>query len=69
MIPAEEDLLLPDPESLDPGIPEQDAIEGLSLRMTQVMNHYQWEGCHCFVSGATNHFARDYPHRETFCLW
>ena len=38
---AEEDLLPPDPETLDPGAPELDIIEGLSLRMTQAMNHYQ----------------------------
>ena len=34
------ELLLLDPEPLDPGTPEPDIIEGLSLRMTQAMNHY-----------------------------
>ena len=38
---VEEEMLLPDPEPLDPGVPEPDIIEGLSLRMTQAMNHYQ----------------------------
>ena len=53
---TEEELLLPDPEPLDPGMPEPDIIEGLSLRMTQAMNHSQWEENCCFVCGATNHF-------------
>ena len=59
---AEEDLLLPDPEPLDPGVPELDIIEGLSLRMTHAINHYQHEEHRCFVCGATNHFTRDCPH-------
>ena len=68
-IPAEEELLLPDPEPLDPGAPEPDIIEGLSLRMTQAMNHYHHEECHCFVCGANDHFAWDCPHREAFYVW
>ena len=59
---AEEDLLLPDPEPLDSGVPEPDIIESLSLRMTQAMNHYQHEECCCFVCGTTNHFVPDCPH-------
>ena len=59
---AEEELLLPDPEPLDPGAPEPDIIEGLSLRMTQAMNHYQHEEHQCFVCGATNHLTRDCSH-------
>ena len=64
---TEEELLPPDPKPLDPGVAEPDIIEGLSLRMTQAMNHYQHEEHRCFVWGATNHFARDCPHREAFC--
>ena len=37
----EEELLPPDPESPDSEASELDQIEGLSLRMTQAMNHYQ----------------------------
>ena len=48
---TEEELLLPDPEPLDPGVPEPNIIEGLSLRMTQAMNHYQYEECHCLCVG------------------
>ena len=33
------------------------------------MNHYQCEECHCFVCGATDHFAWHCPHREAFCVW
>ena len=65
----EEELLLSNSESLDSEAPELDQIEGLSLRMIQAMNHYQWEECCCFVCGATDHFVRDCPHQETFCTW
>ena len=49
--------------------PKPDVIEGLSLRMTQAMNHYQREECHCFICGVTDHFSRDCPHQETFPTW
>ena len=60
---AKEELLPPDPESLDQGVPELDVIEGLSLKMTLAMNHYQHEECHCFVCWATDHFTWDCSHR------
>ena len=66
---TEEELLPPDPKPLDPGVPEPDIIEGLRLRMTQAMNHYQREEHCCFVCGVTNHFAWDCPHWEAFCIW
>ena len=66
---TEEELLLPDPEPLDPEVPELDIIEGLSLRMTQAMNHYQREERCCFVCGVADHFAWDCPHREAFHIW
>ena len=66
---VEEELLPPDPEPPDSEVPEPDIIEGLSLRMTQAMNHYQREECHCFMCGTTDHFAWDCHHREDFCAW
>ena len=66
---GEEEFLLPDPESPDSEAFEPDFIEGLSLRMIQAMNHYQREECRCFVCGATNYFARDCLHQETFHTW
>ena len=38
---VEEDLFPPDPKPVESTPPESDHIEGLSLRMTQAMNHYQ----------------------------
>ena len=63
---TEEELLPPDPEPLDPGVPELDIIESLSLRMTQAMNHYQHEEHCCFMCGATDHFTWDCPYWEAF---
>ena len=49
--------------------PEIDQIEGLSVRMTQAMNHYQWEEHCCFMCGVTDHFAWDCPNCKTFQAW
>ena len=67
--PADEKLLPPDPELPDSEAPELDIIEDLSLRMTQAMNHYQWEEHCCFMCRATDHFEQDCPHREAFRAW
>ena len=68
---GEEELLPPDPELPDPDSEahKPDVIEGLSLRMTQAMNHYQREGCCCFMCRVTDHFMRDCPYREMFRAW
>ena len=65
----DEELFPPDPEVQDTEPPEFDKIEGLCVRMTQAMIHYQWEECRCFVHGMTDHFARDCPHHEAFHAW
>ena len=65
----EEELFSPDPKSCELKMPEFDQIEGLSMHMTQAMNLFQSEECKCFMCGASDHFARDCPHRETFCKW
>ena len=38
---VEADLFPPDPDPVESTPPEPDHTEGLSLRMTQAMNHYQ----------------------------
>ena len=58
---AKEELLLPDPKPLDPGVTEPDITEGLSLKMTQAMNHYQCEEHHCFMCRATTRFTLPTP--------
>ena len=65
----DEELFPPDPEVRDIEPPEFDQIEGLSVRMIQAMNHYQWEECQCLVCGVMDHFARDCPHCKTFHAW
>ena len=64
---VEPDLLPPDPVENAP--PESDYIEGLSLQMTQAMNHYQRQEHKCFVCRDSGHFARECLHCETFCAW
>ena len=63
---VEADLFPPDPETVESAPPEPDHIEGLSLRMTQAMNHCQKQECHCFMCRDTGHFTRDCPHCEAF---
>ena len=55
---VETDLFPPDPDPAENAPPKLDHIEGLSLRMTQVMNHYQRQECKYFMCGDSGHFAR-----------
>ena len=45
------DFLPPNPEEQEPEPPGDDPLDGLSTRMTQAMNHFQWEECRCFICG------------------
>ena len=66
---VEPDLLPPDPDPVENTPPEPDYIEGLSLRMTQAMNHYQRQERKCFVCRDSGHFARECLHCENFHAW
>ena len=63
------DFLPPDLEEQEPELPGDDPLDGLSTRMTQAMNHFQWEERHCFICGQTGHFVRECPHKNVFCAW
>ena len=66
---VEADLFPPDPELVESTPSKPDHIEGLSLRITQAMNHYQKQEHQCFMCRDTGHFMRDCPHCEAFCAW
>ena len=63
------DLFPPDPEPVQSAPPKPDHIEGLSLRIRQVMDHYQKQEHRRFMCGDTGHLAWDCPHCEAFCTW
>ena len=64
----DEALFPPDPESQDTGPPEQDHIDELNIWMTQTMSHFQCGEHKCFVCCVADHFARECPHHEAFCM-
>ena len=48
---------------------EMEAMDGLNVRLAQVMSRYQREERKCFVFGSPDHFARDCPHHDAFKRW
>ena len=70
MATLEEDELFPsDPEPQEADDQESELLEGISVRLAQAMNHYQQKEPQCFVCRATDHFALDCPHCDTFRKW
>ena len=48
---------------------EVEAVDGLNMRLAQVMSHYQREQRKCFMCGSPGHFARACPHRNASKRW
>ena len=48
---------------------EVEAMDGINVRLTQAMSHYQREEWKCSVCGSPGHFAKDCPHCNAFKRW
>ena len=63
----EEERLVPtDPVASEDSESEVKAVDGLNMRLAQVMSCYQREEQKCFVCGSPGHFTRDCPHHDAF---
>ena len=58
---VEAELFPPDLELVESTPLDPDHLEGLILRMTQAMNHFQREQQHCFMCGDSNPFMQECP--------
>ena len=65
----EEGVASADPTSGEDSESEVEAVDGLNVRLAQVMSHYQREEQKCFMCGSPGHFARDCPHHDAFKRW
>ena len=69
MTTVETDLFPPDSDPVENAPPEPDHIEGLSLRMTQAMNHYQRQEHKCFMCVGCRTLCEGMPAlQEAFCM-
>ena len=64
----EEGVASVNPASREDTESEVEAVDG-HVCLAQVMSHYQREESKCFVCGSPGHFARDFPHCDTFKRW
>ena len=65
----EEGAASADPTSREDSESEVEAVDGLNVRLTQVMSHYQREEWKCFICGSPGHFVRNCPHCDAFKRW
>ena len=65
----EEGSALTDPVSREDSESEVEVVDGLNVRLAQVMSHYQREEQKCFMCGSPGHFTRDCPHNDAFKQW
>ena len=65
----EEGTTLANPTSREESESEVEAMDGINMRLAQVMSHYQREEQKCFVCGSPGHFAKDCPHCDAFKRW
>ena len=62
----EEGLASTNPVSREDSKSEVEAVDGLNMRLAQVMSRYQREEQKCFVCRSPGHFTRDCPHCDAF---
>ena len=60
----EEGVVSTDPVSREDSESEVETVDGLNMRLAQVMSRYQREEQKCFVCGSPGHFTRDCPHHN-----
>ena len=69
VVALEEGTALADPTSREESESEVEAVDGITMRLAQVMSHYQREEQKCFMCGSPGHFAKDCLHCDAFKRW